>query len=122
MTHDDPFPMLAGLHKRAQSGDVEAQYELGWRHALGLDAPLDDETAIEWIKRAADNGHMLAQNNLGARYFSGDGVEEDLQAAYRYFFLAAHQGDRKASKNLDALARRLPPDVLEACRKATAQS
>ncbi len=118
---EESYPLLPGLRTRAQSGDVEAQYELGWRHALGMEAPLEDEVAIEWLKRAADNGHMLAQNNLGARYYTGDGVEQDLQAAYRYFYRAANQGDRKAGKNLDVIAKRLPPDVLESCRRAAAQ-
>lgn len=108
---------LEALAAEAEGGDVDAQYEMGWRHALGMEAPLDDEIGLQWLKQAADNGHMLAQNNLGARYYTGDGLEQDLKAAYRYFYLAANQGDRKAGKNLDVIAKKLPEDDLAECRR-----
>ena len=104
------------LETKAEGGNIEAQYEMGWRHALGMGAPLDDDLAVEWLQRAAEAGHMLAQNNLGARFFTGDGVEENLQQAYRFFYLAANQGDRKAGKNLDSITRQLTEGDLEALR------
>ena len=103
---------LEALAAKAESGDVESQYEIGWRHALGMEVDLDDELAIEWLEKAAAAGHMLAQNNMGARYYTGEGVEQDHKQAYRYFFQAANQGDRKAGKNLDALAKQLSEDDL----------
>ena len=108
---------LKALAAEAEAGDADAQYEMGWRHALGMEAPLDDEVGLRWLKQAADNGHMLAQNNLGARYYTGDGLEQDLKAAYRYFYLAANQGDRKAGKNLDVIAKKLPEADLAECRR-----
>ena len=107
---------LDALTAKAEAGDVEAQYELGWRHALGMEVELDDDVAVEWLQQAAAAGHMLAQNNLGARHFSGDGVEQDLLQAYRFFFQAANQGDRKAGKNLDAVARQLSEADLDSLR------
>ena len=107
---------VEALTAKAEGGEVEAQYELGWRHALGMGVELDDDVAVEWLQQAAAAGHMLAQNNLGARHFSGDGVEQDLLKAYRFFFQAANQGDRKAGKNLDAVARQLSPGDLDALR------
>ena len=100
------------LETKAKAGDVEAQYEMGWRHALGMEVDLDDDVAIEWLEKAAATGHMLAQNNMGARYYTGDGVVQDYKQAYRYFFQAANQGDRKAGKNLDAVAKQLSEDDL----------
>ena len=104
------------LETKAKAGDVEAQYEMGWRHALGMEVDLDDDVAVEWLEKAAAVGHMLAQNNMGARYYTGDGVEQDLKKAYRLFFEAANQGDRKAGKNLDAVARQLSETDLEFLR------
>ena len=104
------------LEAKAEAGDVEAQYEMGWRHALGMEVDLDDDVAVEWLEKAAAVGHMLAQNNMGARYYTGDGVEQNLKKAYRLFFLAANQGDRKAGKNLDAVARQLSETDLEFLR------
>ena len=108
---------LEALTAKAERGEVEAQYELGWRHALGMGVELDDYVAVEWLQQAAAAGHMLAQNNMGARHFSGDGVEQDLLQAYRFFFQAANQGDRKAGKNLDAVARQINDADLAALRE-----
>ena len=107
---------LATLEARAEEGDLEAQYEMGWRHAIGMDVELDDDAAVEWLQRAAAAGHSLAQNNMGARYYSGDGVDQDLKQAYRCLFKAANQGDRKAGKNLDSITRQLTEEDLEALR------
>ncbi len=107
---------LAVLEAKAEEGDLEAQYEMGWRHAIGMDVELDDDVAVEWLHRAAESGHSLAQNNLGARYYSGDGVDLDLKQAYRCFFKAANQGDRKAGKNLDSVTRQLTEEDLDALR------
>ena len=76
------------LQSKAQQGDLDAQYELGWRHAIGMGAELDDALALDWLKKAAEGGHALAQNNLGARYYSGDGLEVDILTAYLWFYRA----------------------------------
>tara|TARA_B100000959_G_scaffold208624_1_gene219105 strand:- start:85 stop:459 length:375 start_codon:yes stop_codon:yes gene_type:complete len=107
---------LAMLEAKAEEGDIEAQYEMGWRHAIGMDVELDDEIAVEWLQTAAAAGHSLAQNNLGARFYSGDGVGRDIKQAYRWFFKAASQGDRKASKNLDAITGQLTEEDLKTLR------
>mgnify|MGYP001243863878 FL=1 len=107
---------LAALEAKAGEGDIEAQYEMSTRHAIGMDVELDDDVAVEWLERAAAAGHSLAQNNLGARYYTGDGVDQDLKQAYRCFFKAANQGDRKAGKNLDSITRQLTEEDLEALR------
>lgn len=104
------------LEAKAEAGDVEAQYEMGWRHALGMEVDLDDDVAVEWLEKAAATGHMLAQNNMGARYYTGEGVAQDYKQAYRFFFQAANQGDRKAGKNLDAVTRQLSETDLESLR------
>ena len=107
---------LAALEAKAEEGDIEAQYEMSARHAIGRDVELDDDVAVEWLQKAAAAGHSLAQNNLGARYYSGDGVDQNLKQAYRCFFKAANQGDRKAGKNLDSITRQLTEEDLEALR------
>ena len=98
---------LSAIQNKAKEGDTEAQYELGWRHALGMGAELDDEVALQWLARAAAGQHPLAQNNLGARYYSGDGVKRDILEAYLWFYRAAAQHDRKAAKNRDAVFKQL---------------
>ncbi|GEM_PF-513265 len=108
---------LRGLYDKAEAGDVEAQYELGWRHVLGAGFDLDDEEGLRWVRMAAGNGHRLAQNNMGARHVSGDGVDKDLVEAYVWFFKAASQGDRKAGKNCDSVAKQLSDGQLAEARR-----
>ena len=105
--------MLEQLEGKANAGDAEAMYELGWRSALGMGLPQDDDVGVKWLKAAAEAGHMLAQNNLGARYLSGDGVETNNLEAFVWFSRAAAQGDRKAGKNRDTVAATLSPAELQ---------
>lgn len=114
---DTDEALLKTLLARAEAGDVEAQYELGWRQALGSALALDDDEAVKWLKLAAGNGHKLAQNNLGARYVSGEGVPRDLAEAWRWFHLAEQQGDRKAGKNRWAIEQEMTPEQLARARK-----
>ncbi|MEW6302245.1 MAG: tetratricopeptide repeat protein [Verrucomicrobiota bacterium] len=109
------------LVARAERGDIEAMYELGWRSALGLDLPEDEEEAVKWLREAAARGHMLACNNLGARYVSGEGVPVDRYEAYKWFHLAAEKGDRKAGKNRDAIAAEMSPEQLAEARRRAGQ-
>lgn len=102
--------LLTELLARANSGDIEAQYEIGWRSAIGVGLPSDESLALHWLASAARAGHPLAQNNLGARYLAGDGVAPDLLEAYKWFTLAALAGDRKAGKNRDTVAAQLTQD------------
>lgn len=112
MDEDELF-LEAVVREKADQGDANAQYELGWRHALGAGLELDDEEAVRWLHLAAENGHALAQNNLGARYKLGDGVPEDPVEAFVWFHLAYLQGDRKAGKNRNSIAGDMEDDVLE---------
>jgi uncharacterized protein len=118
MTEDQ---MLEELLRKAGGGDVEAQYELGWRSAIGMGVPQDDTVAIRWLRAAAEAGHALAQNNLGARYLTGEGVPQDAVAAYKWFTLAALAGDRKAGKNRDTVAGQLTPEQLAQAEAAVAR-
>jgi len=104
------------MRRRAEDGDGEAQYEIGWRSAIGMGLAEDEVEAVNWLRRAAGSGHMLAQNNLGARYLSGEGVERDPVEAWRWFNAAAEQGDRKAAKNRDSVGKELSSEQLEAAR------
>lgn len=121
---DDPLTpeQVASLESRAEAADLEAQYELGWRSALGAGLPLDDEVAVDWLVKAASNGHALAQNNLGARCRSGDGVPKDLVEAFKWFSLAAARGDRKAGKNRDSVATELNAEQLAEGRRRAGDS
>ena len=104
------------LRIRAENSDPEAQYEMGWRRAIGMGLAPNDSEALQWLRSAAEQGHRLAQNNLGARYATGDGVERDAAEAYFWFSQAAEQGDRKAAKNRDSVAKEMSEEQLTAAK------
>ncbi len=73
---------IAFVRKKADNGDVGAQFELGWYYHNGRDVPEDMETAASWYRKAGDQGDVRAQFNLGVMHTLGDGVPRDLAAAY----------------------------------------
>lgn len=52
------------LQEKAESGDAEAQYELGNVFYFGKGVPVDLAKANEWYRKAADNGHRYAERAL----------------------------------------------------------
>lgn len=86
-------PALRELRQRAQSGDSEAQFEIGAKYATGEDAPQDYAEAVKWFTRAAEGGQVLAAATLGAYYWAGRGVPQDDVSAYMWSSIALLGGD-----------------------------
>jgi len=80
------------LVKRAQSGEADAQLELGRAYEDGKGFPQDDDSAMIWIRKAAEQGNAKAQSSLGAMYAVGRGVAKDNVEAVRWYKKAAKQG------------------------------
>ena len=83
----------AGLQRKAEAGDAEAQYLLGERHysgALGL--PQDKTAAREWLEKAAAQGERRIQFNVGWCYY----LHEDYAAARRWLQIVARGDDSYA--------------------------
>lgn len=104
----------------AQSGDPEAQANLGYNFLVG-DGGFDRniEMAVYWLSLAADQGVARAQNNLGILYRVGNGVEKDQQRALQLFEAAAEQGEMNAQTNLAGMYERgegVAPDMAQAVR------
>ncbi len=83
---------LAQLQKQADSGDAEAQSNLGLKYAKGEGVPKDAAKAAEWYQKAAAQGHATAQYVLGLRYAYGDGVPKDAAKGVEWLQKAAAQG------------------------------
>jgi TPR repeat protein len=56
------------LEERAEAGDAEAQYNLGWMYSNGDGVPQDHKEAVKWYRLAAGQGHAEALVNLGNMY------------------------------------------------------
>ena len=78
---------LAELHARAEAGDAEAQYELGYKYRWGQGVPLDDAEAGRWLRLAAEQGHAEAQIEMALSY------SQDDAEAVQWARLAADQRD-----------------------------
>jgi hypothetical protein len=83
---------LIELQKKAESGDIEAQYKLGQKYYRGLGVNVDNHQAFYWFTKAAEQNHIEAQHYLGAMYYSGCGTPQDYQKAFKWYKKAAEQG------------------------------
>ncbi len=61
-------PKIATLTEQANSGNVEAQFELGTAYDTGFPVNPNRSLAKKWYSLAAENGHTEAQNSLGSIY------------------------------------------------------
>ena len=115
-----PDDAITDLLARAEQGDADAQFELGFMYTTGEGVPQDDVEAVRWYRLAAEEGLASAQYNLGLTYrYGGEGVPEDDAEAVRWFRLAADQGHALAQFNLGvmyATGEGVPQDDVEAVR------
>ena len=102
---------------KAESGDPEAQYALGYMYRNGQGVPANSVEAFKWYQRAANQGLAKAQVKLGLMYAKGDGVERNLILAHAWFDLAARQGDEKAAMARDLIAKDMSPAQVAEARK-----
>jgi len=78
-------------YKKAERGDIKAQYRLGNAYSEGWGNKKPDEAkAIEWWQKAAKQGHLTAQYNLGVVYRKA----KDHQNALQYFDTVAKHTDK----------------------------
>ena len=84
-TEENPNQYSAALQEKAESGDADAQFQLGDCYFFGLGVKRDLVEGASWYRKAAEAGQMKAQFNLGGCFHEGMGVEPDLMAAIRWW-------------------------------------
>jgi len=85
-------------------GYVSALNNLAVLYEIGDGVEVNQQTAIDLLKRGAEQGHPLAMYNLGIRYRYGIGVRRDWGQAYELFAKSAETGYLSAMVELgDAL-------------------
>ena len=108
---------FAATKKDAESGDAEAQYNLGLMYDNGEGVPQDNAEAVKWYRLAADQGKALGQLNLGVMYYNGEGVPKDLVEAYAWFFVSSTWGYKLAAKTQGRIKERLTAEQLAVAQK-----
>ena len=89
--------------KKAEQGNADAQYNLGFMYGTGKGIPQDYKQAVHWYTKSAEQGYADAQNNLGFMYGTGKGVPQDNKQALYWFTKAAEQGNVDAQGNLGGM-------------------
>ncbi len=92
---------------KAEKGDAEAQFNLGYSYKYIQGDPKDAVEAVKWFRKAAEQNHAHAQYSLGCCYEHGTGVLEDFVEACKWFNLSLTNGYKQAMPNLAFLAYKL---------------
>ncbi|MCG8293661.1 MULTISPECIES: tetratricopeptide repeat protein [Pseudomonas] len=102
---------LKACERTAESGDAEAQYELGEFYYSGTPRHLD--FALKWFEKASLQGQAQAQYRLGSMFFHGEGVKANNVQAYILLKMAAVNGAEDALDMADEVTEQMPRDELE---------
>lgn len=106
----------AELQKRAEGGDVKAQYELGEVLFNGLGTEKKVIDGLTWYATSAGNGYAEAQYKTG---FLCEVLTENYQQAAEWYKMAADQGHPAAQEQLAVLyldGRGVEQNIPEAVR------
>ena len=68
--------------QKAEQGDANAQYNLGWMYDNGESTLKDSKQAFYWYKKSAEQENANAQQNLGWMYDNGEGTLKDSKQAF----------------------------------------
>ncbi|KAF1051967.1 MAG: Secretory immunoglobulin A-binding protein EsiB [Stenotrophomonas maltophilia] len=112
---------LATCQQTANSGDAEAQFELGEFYYTGDHAPRDFPAALRWYEKASLQGHAQAQSRLGTMFFRGEGVKANNIQAYIVLKMAAVNGADDAMDSADLVAEQMNKDELDIATKVLGQ-
>jgi len=95
------------LKPYAESGDAEAQYNIGWMYLNGYGLMMNDNKALDWWQRASDQGYTDASFSIAMLYSLGEGqVEKDMDNAIDYYLMAVEDGHEDANMIIRSMLAR----------------
>jgi TPR repeat protein len=104
---------------KAEQGDAQAQFDLGWMYDEGKSVEQDSAEAAKWYREAASRGQKRAQFKLGFMYSTGRGVERNDVEAVKWLSLSAGEGYDYAAQLRDVVVQAMTSEeVTEAQRRA----
>ena len=83
--------------KAAQSGNSDAQNQIGYFYQTGTGVPVDLVRALHWYQLATASGSAAGKLNLALIYMEGLGVPKDIPFAMQLFEEGARKGDGTAA-------------------------
>jgi TPR repeat protein len=106
------------LKPHAESGDAEAQYNIGWMYLNGYGLMMNDSLALEWWQRASDQGYIDATFSIAMLYSLGEGkVKKDMDKAIEYYLMAVEDGHEDANMIIRSMLARNDKTVRERKRE-----
>jgi TPR repeat protein len=116
-----PYLSAARVIGLAESGNRNAETQLGWMYSTGRGVPQDFYNAAKWYYRAAVQGQGWAQYELGVLYNKGRGVQKDYVLSYLWLNLSASQavGDDRdfRARMRDAVAEKMTAAQVSAAQQ-----
>lgn len=112
-------PLSDRVRQKAEKGDADAQYRVGFAYEFGWGLPQDYTEAARWYRRAADQGDAVAQYGLAELYGNGLGVPHDYTEAVRWLRRAGDQAFLPAQYRIASASEfgwGVPQDYVEAAR------
>lgn len=94
---------LKALMTKANSGNPEAQYQLGIAYGHGLGVDKSEYEAMRWYRLAANSGYTDAQNDLAYLYETGPDGLKDMAEAVKWYMRSAIYGNGMAQFNIGRL-------------------
>ena len=92
------------LQKAADSGSLEAMYDLSDCYYDGEGVDKNMPLAIKWVTKAADAGYSKAEALLGAAYLNGaEGLDQNYALSEKYLLKAAKKDNVEAQAFLSLL-------------------
>lgn len=91
----------------AESGDMQAQFEMGEFYYHGEHTDQDLPKALIWYEQASVKGHPDAQYRLGLMNQYGEGMPRNLTQAYVILKMASINGQDAAMDASDLLADKM---------------
>ncbi|TCM61183.1 hypothetical protein EC844_12936 [Acinetobacter calcoaceticus] len=96
----DKAKALQMYQQLAEQGNVEAQWELGYKYVADPDTKQDFDRAVLYLGKAAEQNHVKAQHLLGSIYFNPGFSGYDPQKGIHWLTRAAEQDFRVAQEEL----------------------
>jgi TPR repeat protein len=91
----------------AESGDADAQYNIGWMYMNGYGLRVNDNIALEWWQKASMQRHADASFSIAMLYSMGEGgIPKDNNKAIDYYLLALEEGHEDAISVLQSMISR----------------
>lgn len=94
---------IADLESKANSGDPQAQNDLGSHYQFGDGVEKNYVAALMWYEKSAAQGLPMAKANLGYMYDLGLGTREDDAKAVELYKSAAKAGSARGMVNVGSM-------------------